>query len=158
MRRRILEKIQLTKIAAVDRPAQEHALVTIMKRRPKKQQVDDPDDDNIEDDWSVNAPRKKKPKAWSRDDIDAVNKRKPPRAPTTSPCSRVITKAWCAMYLGLGAARREARKAIGTSSSRASRPRNLSQSRRPCLTLTSWRGTRPSTRGPQITASRVVKR
>lgn len=107
MRRRILEKIQLTKIAAVDRPAQEHALVTIMKRRPKKQQVDDPDDDNIEDDWSVNAPRKKKPKGWSRDDIDAVNKRKPPEHPLLRRARALSQKHGVPMYLGLAAARRE---------------------------------------------------
>jgi hypothetical protein len=34
MKRRVLHKLKLTEISAVDRPAQEHALVTIMKRAP----------------------------------------------------------------------------------------------------------------------------
>jgi hypothetical protein len=91
--KRILEDIELEKIAAVDKPAQEHAVVTIMKRAPstaisfdealvltkaKQKQNVDPDNDGSIDDWSPKGPPqnkrgKKKIRGWSRDDIDAIN-------------------------------------------------------------------------------------
>ena len=46
MTRRRLEKLRIDRIAAVDAPANQHALVTIVKRAPKKQQVAVPDDND----------------------------------------------------------------------------------------------------------------
>ena len=104
--RRILTKIQLDRIAAVDNPAQEHALVTLMKRRPKKQQADPDDDNDVEDDWSVNAPRKKKqPKGWSREDIDKVQPKL--EHPFMRRARALSQKHKVPLYLGMSAARRE---------------------------------------------------
>lgn len=49
MKRRVLSKIKLTEISAVDRPCQEHARVAILKRAPGNHQGDDhmPDDTEV---------------------------------------------------------------------------------------------------------------
>jgi hypothetical protein len=90
--KRVLTDFELSKIAAVPKPAQEGALAVILKSAPSsaltfdealvlltkaKQQTNDPDDDGSIDDWSPkdqSRRRKKPPRAWDRSSIDEVER------------------------------------------------------------------------------------